>query len=240
VRGAREGAHRPRSCARARAYDLDDCFAFSDSYSDVPDAERGRASGRRKPRQTLGLLAKAYSWPELRFAMNHPCLVTLERDSAPACPFAGDRLVEVDLPPGTRCIYPNPPLAPLRDVDAAIPLRDHAPARLGAALREAHAGHEVDDRGRRLVVPLRPMRRPDVRERVLEIVLELCADHGVDDIDIIIATGIPRRLKAMKSATWWATRCSTPTTRTALQPRRRGQEEHRSWSGTPTRAKRWS
>ena len=41
--------------------------------------------------------------------MNHPCLVTLERDSAPRVLFSGDRLVEVDLPPGTRCIYPKPP-----------------------------------------------------------------------------------------------------------------------------------
>jgi lactate racemase len=52
--------------------------------------------------------------------MNHPSLVTLERDSAPRVLFSGDRLVEVDLPAGTRCIYPKPPLAPLRDPDAAI------------------------------------------------------------------------------------------------------------------------
>jgi len=40
------------------------------------------------------------------------------------------------------------------------------------------------------------MRRPDVRERVLEIVLELLADHGVEDVEIVIATGIHRRMKA--------------------------------------------
>ena len=52
--------------------------------------------------------------------MNHPCLVTLERDSAPRVLFSGDRLVEVDLPPGTRCIYPKPPAEGLKDPDAAI------------------------------------------------------------------------------------------------------------------------
>ena len=52
--------------------------------------------------------------------MNHPCLVTLERDSAPRVLFSGDRLVEVDLPAGTRVIYPKPPMTPLRDPDAAI------------------------------------------------------------------------------------------------------------------------
>jgi hypothetical protein len=40
------------------------------------------------------------------------------------------------------------------------------------------------------------MRRPDVRERVLTIVLQMLADHGVDDIEIVIALGIHRRLKA--------------------------------------------
>jgi len=38
------------------------------------------------------------------------------------------------------------------------------------------------------------MRAPDVRERVLTIVLELLADHGVEDVEIIIATSIHRRM----------------------------------------------
>ncbi len=38
------------------------------------------------------------------------------------------------------------------------------------------------------------MRRPDVRERVLTIVLEMLADHGVEDVEIIIATSIHRRM----------------------------------------------
>src|SRR5690606_6018477 len=41
-----------------------------------------------------------------------------------------------------------------------------------------------------------PMKQPDVRERMLTILLELLADHGVEDIEIIIATGIHRRMKA--------------------------------------------
>ena len=52
--------------------------------------------------------------------MSHPSVVTLDKKSAPRTLFAGDMLVEVDLPPGTRCIYPKPPLASLKDPDAAI------------------------------------------------------------------------------------------------------------------------
>ena len=40
------------------------------------------------------------------------------------------------------------------------------------------------------------MRRPDIRERVLTIVLELLADHGVDDVEIIVATSVHRRMTA--------------------------------------------
>jgi hypothetical protein len=37
--------------------------------------------------------------------MSHPLVVTLDRKSAPRTLFAGDRLIEVDMPPGTRVIY---------------------------------------------------------------------------------------------------------------------------------------
>ncbi|MGH7438611.1 MAG: lactate racemase domain-containing protein, partial [Polyangiaceae bacterium] len=50
----------------------------------------------------------------------------------------------------------------------------------------------IDD----ISLPLPPMRRPDVRESVLTIVLEMCADHGVEDIEIIIATALHRRMTA--------------------------------------------
>lgn len=127
--------------------------------------------------------------------MDHPCVVTLDRSSVPRTLFAGDQLVEVDLPAGTRCIYPKPPLTPLRDVDAAIRYAIHHPeggaplyARLRPGMKLTIA---VDD----ISLPLPPMKRPDVRERILTVVLGLCAEHGVEDIEIIIATGIHRRMK---------------------------------------------
>ena len=48
----------------------------------------------------------------------------------------------------------------------------------------------IDD----ISLPLPPMRTPDVRQRVLEVVLELLADHGVDDVQLIIATALHRRM----------------------------------------------
>jgi nickel-dependent lactate racemase len=37
-----------------------------------------------------------------------------------------------------------------------------------------------------------------VRERVLTIVLQLLADHGVDDVEIIIATSVHRKMTAQE------------------------------------------
>lgn len=128
--------------------------------------------------------------------MTHPCLVTLDNNSAPRVLFAGDRLVEVDLPAGTRVLYAKPPIEPLKDVDAAIRYAINHPhgseplyAKLRPGMRVTIA---VDD----ISVPLPPMRGPDVRQRVLEIVLPLLSEHGVDDVEIIIATSVHRRMRA--------------------------------------------
>ncbi len=127
--------------------------------------------------------------------MDHPSVVTLDRDSAPRTVFAGDKLIDIDLPAGTRVIYPKPPLEPLKDVDAAIRFAINHPenseplyARLTPGMKVTIA---IDD----ISLPLPPMKRPDIRERVLSIVLPLLDEHGVDDIHIIVATGVHRRMK---------------------------------------------
>jgi lactate racemase len=127
--------------------------------------------------------------------MSHPCLVTLDSSSAPRVLFSGDQLVEVDLPAGTRVLYPKPPIEPLADVDGAIRYAINHPYNSEPLYAKLRPGMKltiaVDD----ISVPLPPMARPDIRERVLNIVLALLADYGVDDIEIIIATSVHRRLK---------------------------------------------
>src|SRR5438128_3534514 len=43
-------------------------------------------------------------------------------------------------------------------------------------------------------LPLPPMRRPDVRQRVIEAVLDLAADAGVDDVELVAALSLHRRM----------------------------------------------
>lgn len=128
--------------------------------------------------------------------MNHPSVVTLTRRSAPRVLFAGDRFVEVDLPPGTRVIYPKPPMAGLKDPDAAIRFAINHPVGADPLHAQLRPGMRVliamDD----ISLPLPQMKRPDVRERVLTVVLEQLADHGVDDFDIVIATSVHRKMTA--------------------------------------------
>jgi hypothetical protein len=143
------------------------------------------------PSSRTGLVA-----PSGRPASSHPLVVEIGRRSPPRAVFSGDRLVEVDLPVGSRVVYPRPPLAALKDVDAAIRYalthpEDSEPlhAKLRPGMKVVIA---IDD----VSVVLPPMRRPDVRERVLTVVLELLAEYGVEDVEIIVATSIHRRMTA--------------------------------------------
>jgi hypothetical protein len=126
--------------------------------------------------------------------MTSPLVVTLDKKSAPRTIFSGDRLVEVAMPPGTRVIYPRPPLEPLKDVDAAIRYALNHPENSEPLHAKLRPGMKVviaiDD----ISLPLPPMRRPDIRERVLTIVLQMLADYGVEDFEMIIATSVHRRM----------------------------------------------
>jgi len=127
--------------------------------------------------------------------MSHPSVVTIDSRSAPRVLFSGDRLVEVDLPTGSRVIYPKPPLKALKDVDAAIRYAINHPYNSEPLYAKLRPGMKVTIAMDDISLPLPPMKRPDVRERVLTIVLDLLADYGVDDVEIIVATSVHRRMK---------------------------------------------
>jgi Lactate racemase N-terminal domain len=98
-------------------------------------------------------------------------------------------------PLGTRVVYPPDPLPGLKNLNAQIrhalehPVGDAKPLPelLFAGMKLTIA---VDD----CSVPLPPMVTPDVRQRVLEQVIELAARTGVEDLQIVIATALHRRM----------------------------------------------
>jgi hypothetical protein len=97
-------------------------------------------------------------------------------------------------PLGTRVVYPPESLPGLRDVDAAIRRAllepensEPLPALLRSGMRLTIA---LDD----ISLPLPPMQAPDVRQRVLEQVLTMAAEAGVDDVELIVANALHRRM----------------------------------------------
>src|SRR5438477_6062378 len=97
-------------------------------------------------------------------------------------------------PLGARVIYPPDSLPPIRDVTGAIrhallnPIGSEPLSELlkpGMRLTIA-----FDD----ISLPLPPMQMPDIRGRVIEQVLELAARRGVDDVKLVVANSLHRRM----------------------------------------------
>src|SRR6185503_1252548 len=127
---------------------------------------------------------------------NHPCVVTIDHRSKPRVLFSGTKLVEVDLPVGTRVVYPKPPMKGLPDVKAAIRYAIAHPENSEPLFTKLEPGMKVTIAIDDISLPLPPMQSPDVRQQVLEVVLPLLADYGVTDIHIIVATCLHRPMTA--------------------------------------------
>ncbi|AKQ68541.1 Transcriptional regulator [Myxococcus hansupus] len=121
-------------------------------------------------------------------------VVITEKGSPPRVLFHGENFLQEDLPVGTRVIFPRPPLAGVPNVKAAIRYAINNPEGMEPLHALLKPGMRltcvIDD----ISVPLPPMVTPDVRQTILEIVLELAADSGVDDIHLVIANALHRRM----------------------------------------------
>lgn len=99
-----------------------------------------------------------------------------------------------NFPLGTRVVYPPESIDTVRDVEGAISEALHHPI-------ESEPLPELLKPGMRLTIafddvsiPLPTMRAPDIRGRIIEQVLTLAADAGVDDVVLISANAFHRRL----------------------------------------------
>ena len=122
----------------------------------------------------------------------HPCVVTINHRSKPRVLFSGDQLVEVDLPIGSRVIYAKPPMEPLADVKAAIRYAVNHPENSEPLFAKLRPGMKVTIAIDDLSMPLPPMETPDVRQQMLEVVLDQLADYAVTDIELVVATAFHR------------------------------------------------
>lgn len=122
-------------------------------------------------------------------------VLEVDRTTPPILFHHGESFRMERLPIGARVIYPNEPLVPIDDVEAAIddallhPVGDQDP--LPALLR---AGMKLTIAFDDISLPLPPMQRPDIRQRIIERVLDHAAAAGVDDVEIIAALALHRRM----------------------------------------------
>ena len=122
-------------------------------------------------------------------------VLDVDRSTPPVLFHHGEQLRLEKLPAErSRIIYPPEPLPGLDDPDQAIrdalenPI-DSEPlsALLFADMRLTIAFDDIS-------LPLPQMRRPDIRQRVIEAVLDLAAEAGVTDVHLIAALALHRRM----------------------------------------------
>lgn len=98
------------------------------------------------------------------------------------------------LPLGSRVIYPPDSLPGIRLADAAIDRALRHPLDIEPLPELLKPGMRLTIVFDDLSLPLPPMRAPDARQRVIEQVLEMAAAAGVDDVELIAANSLHRRM----------------------------------------------
>ncbi|HEX4082106.1 MAG TPA: lactate racemase domain-containing protein [Acidimicrobiales bacterium] len=122
-------------------------------------------------------------------------VLEVDRSTPPTLFWHGERFALEKLPEGSRVIYAPEPMEALHDPVAAIreallhPLGDSQP--LPSLLR---SGMKLTICFDDISLPLPPMQAPDARQLVIEQVLDMAAAAGVDDVVLVAALALHRRM----------------------------------------------
>jgi len=127
-------------------------------------------------------------------AQREACVVDVHEQSPPTLFHAGESFRLERLPVGSRIVYPPPPLPGLADVEAAIAAALDSPLGMEPLDALLRPGMRLTIAFDDISLPLPPMRAPDIRGRVIEQVLERAYRAGVEDIHLIAALALHRRM----------------------------------------------
>jgi lactate racemase len=116
-----------------------------------------------------------------------------ERTPPLVVPF-GDAFRLERFPLGTKVVYPADSFTPLLDLDEATNAALDAPLDAAPLTDRLQPGTRLTIVFDDSTTPVPQMRRPDVRATVIEAVLGRAARAGVDDVALIAANGLHRRL----------------------------------------------
>ncbi|MFU8803438.1 MAG: lactate racemase domain-containing protein, partial [Bradymonadaceae bacterium] len=92
-----------------------------------------------------------------------------------------------------RVIYANKPMKAIENRQAAIRYAlNHPEGGVAPLYAQLKPGMKVTIAIDDISVPLPPMKTPDIRQQVLEILLQILTDHGVEDVEMVIALALHR------------------------------------------------
>ena len=122
-------------------------------------------------------------------------VLEVDRSTPPTLFWRGENFSLEKLPAGrSRVIYAPEPLPAIKDVDAAIRHALANPIDSDPLKALMFSGMKLTIAFDDISLPLPKMRRPDIRQRVIEAVLDTAAEVGVDDVHIIAALALHRRM----------------------------------------------
>lgn len=154
-----------------------------------PQRRNDRTERRATPSAPLARRSRVQPAPRPGLVLD------VDRSTPPVLLHSGEQFRLERLPADrSRIIYPPEPLPGIEDPDGAIrhallhPIdADPLPELLFPGMQLTIAFDDVS-------LPLPKMRRPDVRQRIIEAVLDIAAEAGVDDVHLIAALALHRRM----------------------------------------------
>ena len=123
-------------------------------------------------------------------------VLEVDERTPPLLVHSGESLRLERFPLGTRVIYPPEILPGLDDPAAAIDAALDAPIDSPPLRELLRPGMKLTIAFDDISLPLPPMRLPDIRQRIIEAVLTRAAEAGVDDVELIVANALHRRMTA--------------------------------------------
>ena len=122
-------------------------------------------------------------------------VLDVDRSTPPTLFWRGEGFSLERLPPDrSRVIYAPEPLPAIDNIDGAIRHALDNPISADPLRALLFPGMKLTIAFDDVSLPLPKMRRPDVRQRVIEAVLDLAAEAGVDDVHLIAALALHRRM----------------------------------------------
>ena len=123
-------------------------------------------------------------------------VLEVDRRTPPVLFHYGEGFRLEQLPTGSRIVYPPEPVDALKNPEDAIAKALEEPQNADPLRAKLRPGMRLTIAFDDISLPLPPMRTPDARQIVIERVLTLAAEAGVDDVEIVAANSLHRRMTA--------------------------------------------